>query len=176
MMAPLPPETTQRFFLDYATANRQHTLMVRTTTPQAATTFSTVMDAFLDAIAPTIYAIVIVGARVAQVGSNITSPIAWGGSAGYGATAEPLDLAPRQLCFLGRSTDGRRMRMYLFGYEGATHGDYRISRSENTDVDAAYNVMEANPSFWASISGNVTTKYEYVDINFNSYWERDLRG
>lgn len=174
-MAPLSPDNTQRFFLDYSTTNLSHTLMVRTTSATSAGAFSTFMDDFLTALAPELSLITVDGARVAQISSNVSIPITWSGAATYGTGSEALNFRPRALCFLGRTVNGRRARMFIYGGDFTSPNDFRITRASNANIDAAYDVLELNPQFFAGIDGLATTKYQYCDVNFNSYWEREVR-
>lgn len=174
-MAPLPTDNTQRFFLDYSTTNLSHTLMVRTTSTTSAAAFSTFMDAFLTALAPELSLITIDGARVAQVNTNVSIPITWSGDPSYGTGSESAVFRPRSLCFLGRTANGRRARMYVFGGDYTSPNDFRINRVDNANIDAAIDVLEVNPQFFAGIDGLASVKYSYVDVNFNSYWERAVR-
>lgn len=174
-MAPLSPDNTQRFFLDYSTSLLSHTVMVRTTTATSAAAFSTFMDDFLTALAPELSQITIDGARVAQISTNVSIPVTWSGAATYGTGSESAVFRPRQLCFLGRTVNGRRARMFIYGGDFTSPNDFRIDRAANANIDAAYDVLELNPQFFAAIDGLATVKYNYVDVNFNSYWERKVR-
>lgn len=174
-MAPLAVDNTQRFFLDYSTTNLSHTMMVRTTTPTSGGAFSSFMNAFLTALAPELSLITIDGARVAQINTNVSIPIVWSGAATYGTGSEPLNFRPRQLAFLGRTANGRRARLFVYGGDFTSPNDFRITRAANANIDAAYDVLELNPQFFAAIDGLATVKYGYVDVNFNSYWEREVR-
>lgn len=174
-MAALPVDNTQRFFLDYSTSLLSHTMMVRTTSATSAAAFSTFMNDFLTALAPELSVLTVDGARVAQVNSNVSIPITWSGAATYGTGSESAINRPRQLCFLGRTVNGRRARLFVYGGDFTMPNDYRIDRAANATIDAAYDVLELNPQFFAAIDGLATVKYNYVDVNFNSYWERKVR-
>ncbi len=175
-MAPLPVTNTRRYFLDYHTDVAAHTVMVRTTGSVDEATFSSVFGNFLTQLAPILNLITVDGLRVAVAGSNVTNPAVWSGGASYGTGTEQGFLTPRELCFLGRSSDGRRARLFVFGYKGATPVDFRIESSGSPEISNAYGILNANPGIFISISGLATVKYPYVDVNFNSYWERQRRG
>lgn len=174
-MAPIPPSNTVRYKLNYATANAEHSMLCRTTGSVTPAGFSSFMDSFLTSLSASLYEISIISLQVAAASLNVFNTVTWGGDPSYGSGAEPAVFAPRQICFLGRTSGGRRARMFLFGYKGDTPGTYRIYSADQADIAAAYVVLNANAGAFIGIDGLATVKYNYVDINFNSYWERKVR-
>lgn len=175
-MAPLNPNNTRRYFLNYSTSKAAHTMMLRTTLSVTAANASLVFSDILAAWASQLSLININSMEMAEKGTNVRNPVTWGGSATYGAAAEVGNLAPRSICFLGRSTDGRRARLFLYGYKGATPEDWRLTNADNAAVGTVYATLNTNPGVFLSISELATVKYNYADVNFNSYWERELRS
>lgn len=177
-MAPLPANNTDCFWLDYNDGQNDHSLQVRFDGEDATVNavMSSVQD-FLIALNPELYAITINGARVRSAGSHITAPVLWTGSPTYGSFAMPADLAPRQICFLGRDGTGRRGRWFMFGWDAAPPQPFRIGITPSTAFDDALTVIRDGQAaeIWLTIAGVAPTMYTYVDINYNSYYEEKSR-
>lgn len=175
-MVPIPPSNTTRWKVTYSTANAEHSVLCRSTGALTSAGFSTFFDAFLTALEPRLYEIAIVSLQVAAAGLNVFNTVTWSGAASYGSGAEAAVFAPRQMCFLGRTSGGRRARMFLFGMSGTSPDNYRIYSADDTAISDAYDVLNTNPGVFVGIDGLATVKYNYVDVNFNSYWERAVRS
>lgn len=178
-MAPLNDTGTARVWVDYNDGIFSHTLKVRykgaVSSPGLA--LAAVADLFL-AIASDWYQITITGARNADQDDSFSFPVTWPGLASYGGGAMPRVFAPRQFALLGRDNQGRRMRMFLFGYEGNSPDIYRLARVAGNVVDDALLVIEAAQAngIFVSITNVAPTMYQYADFNFNNYYERQARG
>lgn len=177
-MAPLPENNTDRFWVDYTDGVNSHSLQVRFDGDD--TTVNAVMasiDDFLLALSPELYTLTVQGARVSSAGSNITVPVVWTGGITYGSFAMPADLAPRQICFLGRDGLGRRVRWFVFGWNSTPPDPFRIGITPSTAFDNALLAIQAGHTIetWLTISGQVPSMYTYVDINYNSYYEAKSR-
>jgi hypothetical protein len=132
---------------------------------------------FWTALDPDLYLITIQGCRYAGEGSDISSPILWTGDATYGTGTMPAVRAPLQVCWLGRDSQGRRYRNFVFGLEFTVPDNYR---SPAITGNIAANGLESLISSQAlgvflTIAGLAPTMYTYVDVNYNSYWERKVR-
>lgn len=178
-MAPLADTNTARVWVDYNDGQFSHTLKIRyneaVATPADAITAAA--DLFL-AIASDWYEISIEGARQASQDDVFSFPIAWTGSSSYGGGAMPRVFSPRQFCLLGRDSQGRRARWFLFGFEGTSPDNYRLARSAGNIVDDALAVIEAAQALgiFVSITNIAPTMYQYADFNFNNYYERQARN
>ena len=118
----------------------------------------------------------VVGVRVAADGSNISNPaagtwpVSWGSGAGdHAMTAHYID-------FIGRSLDGRRTRLALFGAEESQGGDdYRLTSAENAAVAASVAVLNGTPNIFLSINKFQPVWYPYADVGINAYWRNRIR-
>ena len=176
-MAPLPPSNTARAWLDYADAFNQHSIMFRIAPTATLVTIKSQIDAVMLQLSPVLTLLTVVGFRVAVIGSNVTNPSPWTGAATYGSGTLLDSNAPRELRFIGRSTDGRQNSVSVYGFSGATPGDYRIDASESADVSDTILAL-ANASALGvglTISGQVPVWKPYASFNFNSYWEKEAR-
>lgn len=177
-MAPLPENSTARLWVDYNDGVNDHSLQVRFDAPD--TTLGIAMthaDNFLTAIAGDLYEITVNGARFAAAGSNISLPATWTGGAVYGSDPMPVLLAPRETRWVGRTQNGRRVSFSIYGGKYVSPDTFRIissgSNLPNLGV-IAINAASDDGAFVA-IDGFRPTMKNYVDVNFNSYWEAEAR-
>lgn len=178
-MAPLPPNGTARVWVDYSDGINDHSLMVRYDAEVTdASTALSAADAFLAALSPQLYLLTVTGARAQAAGTHISFPVVWDGDDTYGSGAMPGALAPRQLCFLGRTAGGRRVRWFVFGSKMDTPADFRFDLDDDASLENAYNIIVGSQLVGAfiAIDGANPVNYPYVDVNFNSYYEEKARG
>ena len=177
-MAPLPQESTARFWVKYNNGVDEHEVMFRHPEESSISALKVVVAAWFDALDPIIYAITIVGARYALNGSTVSNPIVTGLASGYGTGAMPLVSGPRELRFEGRSFDGRRASWSMYAQNIGTPDVYRFLPEANANIDATIAVLGAAASTpdICTISGESPIIYQYANVNFNSYWEEQRRG
>lgn len=177
-MAPLPPENTARFWLDYHTINHAHSLMWRFDADDA--TISVVegdVHSFLTGLTPVLYALTVDSARFAAKGSVVSVPVAWEHAASYGTGDEPLAGGPIEIRYEGRSVGGRRGHTSLYGYKAGVPGTFRIGITPSTPLDDGLIALigaGVHRSYLAIDEQRMNMK-TYVNINFNSYWEAKQR-
>lgn len=187
-MAPLPQNSTARFFFDYVTGNaatsQEHTVQVRCsneTSPEDA------QGAFLDLLNAMGTARFGNGWRVLRVrhqpaGTAFSVPVTLSASlaafVGTGGAVSPPSEAI-ELTYQGRSfTSGRRGDLSLYGTVGySLTTNYRLTPGEASWVGTAVAVLNSVESIvWRAIDGTRLTFYPYANWNYNSYWERKLRS
>jgi len=176
-MAPLPPENTRRFWVEYTDEVNVHELMVRLDTDATVADGITVVNDFFTALDPALYQITITGARFAEAGSTISNPVTWDGDPTFGTGFMPAVNGPREFAWEARSADGRKASYSVYGMQLSTPADYRYGAGEQADLDAARSVLVAahNAGTLCTISGAKGIFKLYVNVNFNSYWERAAR-
>lgn len=176
-MAPLPPQSTARVWLDYSDGTNEHSLVARLGDAVSVATAVTNMNAFMLELAPSLNLLTVIGARAAFDGSNVSNPFTWTGAATYGSGTMPVVNAPRELRFIGRSGDGRRVSVSVYGFSGATPPSYRVSAGVDAAVDDAIDALASASAagVFLSISTAVPVWKTYASFNFNSYWERQAR-
>lgn len=174
-MAPLNPNNTGRYFVDYTVGIHEHTAMVRANAALSPASFGTQINNLLTALTPVLFALTIVRIRWAASGSNVSNPVASGieGSV-YGGSAPANNDYPKFLDFVGRSTGGRRVRNTWFGYKGGLD-DFRVTTAESTAIAAALPNITGGANSWLSIDGLKPVWYNYVDVGYNAYWQRAVR-
>lgn len=184
-MAPLPPNNTARLWIDYVVGGIEHTFQVRYNANQPTIDVVDTVAAILGFIEGELASsFAVQGARVAPAGSNISVPFDISGSAlagfvGTNGSDLPANNAPREISWTGRShTTGRRVEWSLYGYMPNTPANYRWGPGEtvasSSQVIAALNAASAAGIFVA-IDGTPAVWKPYVNVNFNSYWENEVR-
>jgi len=175
-MAPLPHNNTAIFYLDYQTCGHDHTMEVRFGSGSSAGEAAAMIDAFLIALDDYIRVWTVIGARVQDIGTNVSYPVTWDGEDTYGSGAGTEDESAQYLSYVGRSIDGRRYRQFAFG-SAVDHssGKYRVQAGVDAKVAAALAVLEAAAECPVSISGQAINFQQYANCGQNSYWERQIR-
>lgn len=175
-MAPLPVESTQRFVVNYESGSNSHSMQIRTANSVTPAEVGVALDAFLDAIAPNIYAMVITDAVQYDQGNTVSFPVTIGiEGQSYGTGIPSVLNEAAYIDFVGRTTGGRRVRLTVFGPTDLG-GNYRINEGEFASVAAALAVLEGNPGIFVGIDGLDPFWKRYANTGFNSYWEREQRG
>lgn len=176
-MAPLPPSNTKRYFLDYQVTGIPHTLQMRCASSVNAADARNGFNNFLAAITSAIYEITVVGMRVAEQGSNVTNPVAISPAIPlYGSGAQPQGDRPNFIGWVGRSSGGRRARVFLFGYSGFDPPDYRLQPGESGSADAVVAILNATPLLWWAVDGLKPVYKTYTNYGYNAFWQRKNRG
>lgn len=177
-MAPLPVNSTATLFVDYQTCGEGHTLQIRFGVGGSAGDAMTVADALLTALSGELRLITIQGARVRDLGGSVTYPVTWTGAATYGSGAGLHFETAYYMDFVGRSLDGRKCRVSVFGHAAPadlTGDDFRMFASDSSAVANALTALEADPNTPVSISGDTVNWHQYADIGTNAYWRNRIR-
>jgi hypothetical protein len=184
-MAPLPPNNTDRIYLDYTSNNVGHTLILR---PYA---FTGENSDYADAWATVFSQVKLAtdsfyGARFQAAGTNFSLPIEFAevpGTLGGETTLWSQDPESAQMSFVFRGLDtGRRGRIELFTPVALTPWptDNRYNPGDQSTVDALRaDVQELGVSTGdfplASIGGDPVNIYSYANIRLNGYWQTRQR-
>lgn len=175
-MAPISPDNTQRFFVDYTVCTYQHTVLCRAGSTVTAADAGATMAALFAAFDSAIFATTIDGFRSAAPGTNITVPEVWPGAASYGVGAgQPADTAN---CYdmIGRGPTGHRVRVGLFGaILSRDGGDYRMSAAEDALVANAIAVLTSDGDIFLDIDYQVPVWKNYINLGPNAYWRNKVR-
>jgi len=177
-MAPLPPETTSRLWVDYTDGIHTHSLMWRfnNVTSNSAECQSNI-HTWLTAIAPNLFEITILGMRLAGEGSTVSFPGTWTGSSSYGTGAQTAVNAPVEIRYEGRSVTGRKVHAGVYGYKEGLNGAYRIVIVPESALEDGLVALQSAASTGAFVCIDESTPIfkDYVNIQNNSYWERKAR-
>lgn len=175
-MAPLPPNSTARVKIQYNTCEFDHELQIRYAAPNTVDDVITEFNSFINAIEGLLFESTFIGAQVAASGSNVFNdvagswPVTWGSGVGAKvSTAWYYD-------FIGRSVDGRRVRMAVFGAKQiSTTDDYRAFSAEVADIEAGVAVLNGAEGVFLSINQFQPIWKPYANSGVNAYWRNKIR-
>jgi len=174
----LPPNNTDRFFLDYTAVGAQHVMILRAEDGTLGADAAAAFHALLTAIEDNLTEITILSLRHAVAGSDVTVPIDTGVlNPTYGtATVDPIN-RPLQVTFTGRSLDGHKTRVGLFGWAGQNDSSWRKTPAEEASVGDALTVLhdESVAGRFVSISGQRVTWNGYMNLGYNDHWVKRAR-
>lgn len=179
-MAPLPEDSTARLYLDYTAVGDEHTVQVRYATLAEATAAAAIWQALLEAN-PAAFGsnVTFTGARASAPGTNVSNPVPFDPVTFVG-TAVAANQAPRFLSWAGRTTGGRRVRYYFYGFniDNAVPNDFRLSGEENAVYaafqDDLFSLLDETNA--VAIDGLTPVMYNYANVGFNAYWQQEARG
>jgi len=175
-MAPLPDNSTARYFLDYSAFSHQHTLSIRTNGEITPAGISTRLGIFLTAMAGLIYTVSIVGLRYQEAGSDVSLPVTWGGAAAYGAAGGAEYNTALYWGFVGRAASGRRVRVRLFNAAQLQNGNnYRATTTEVPAIATAIAALTGDPGAFLSIDSGAPTWKPYANMGTDAYWRNEIR-
>lgn len=188
-LPPLPANNTNRLFVDYFTGGDgvgvEHTLSVRYIGNAAAWgTAQLEVLALLSAIGEERFwnGWVPLRARYQEANTVITLPCelyaelaAFTGTGG--AIVRRMD--PYEARFVGRSpSTGRRVSLSVYGINFTQPDDnYRVNAGDSgaSYVAAAVAALNGATTVFAAVDGTRATWYSYMNVQFNSYWEKRAR-
>lgn len=173
IMAPLPPNSTPRFRVHYTNAAKSHTMNIRTNDSPSALGVS--VNVFMLAIAGILLPTTIDLVEFAAQGSNVFNSVVSGiEGAAYGGGVPIASTPATYVNFIGRSSDGRRVRLAAFGIV-APGGDFRWMPGENASVDSAIDALNHADNHFQAIGGLKPIWKQYANGGFNAYWQKELR-
>lgn len=176
ILAPLLPNNTARYFLDYSVASTSHTLGMRVDPEVTDADAISVLDSFMDVVGAFCYPITVEGLRFQQAGALVSYDVAWTGSAGWGTGTSVPAVAAQYYDFVGRDTEGRRVRVAVFGAGLVTSGgDYRIVDSEAGWVSDALAALTQDAQMFWTIGGEIPVWKQYINCGVNAYWRNKQR-
>lgn len=172
-MAPLSPSNTPRFRIFYAGGGLQHSFQMRSN--QSPASIGTAANAFLTALTPVLFSLVIDHVEFAPAGSDIFNPVVTGIEGNpYGAGASPIANLAWGWNFIGRTSGGRRVRVAVFS-STVLALNYRASAGEVAAVDAARGSLVANSLSWLGIDGVTPVWKTYANVKPFDHWVKELR-
>lgn len=190
-MAPLPPSSTNRLFLDYITGGVngvEHTLQVRypgadRTANAAQAAVLALMNIFTNGRMRTGWRFL--RARTALAGEEFTgvAPLIAGlqSFAGTNSTAYDRSLEARELTFQGRGIGSpRRVDLSIFGLGAGTPTPSTFRESVSASgfgavIGSAVSFLNSAQCPFLAIDGTQPQWYSYANLSFNRYWTNRLR-
>lgn len=187
-VAALPQNNTTRIFFDYITGDlstsQEHTVAVRLAPgvdiSSAQNYFYALLNAMGSARFNTGWRVLRV--RVQAANSNFSVPAILSTNltnfVGTGGAATPTSEAV-EWTYQGRSpTSGRRVDLSLYGVASISlNTQFRVSPTEAPWLTGAIAVLQdTEGQAFITIDGTPANWYPYLNWNYNSYWERELRS
>lgn len=176
-MAPLPPNNTDVYFVDYEGSMGERTFQVRAVGGSDEAAVVVQIRNFIETLRPALYtSTVFTGCRKRDVGTNVSYPLSWTPIAGTAAGTLAQADYPRYIDFVGRSRDGRRVKITLFGTNLAISADYRLTEGENASILAAVQFLTSGANSFVTISGMSPLWERYANQGFNAYYQQEQRN
>lgn len=175
-MAPLPSNNTACLFVDYSVGGEDHTMLVRIGAGSTVADAMLALSDFLTTLVATIFTITITGARQRAVDAIVTTPVTWIGDATYGTGTATHAQSAWYINFVGRSPQGRKVRLAVFGAVNIVdlaENDYRLPATGA--VEDAIAVLQAADTVIVAIDGNGPIWYPYANLGVNAYWRNRIR-
>lgn len=175
-MAPLPHNNTAIYYVDYATGPVEHTFEVRYNGIVSPSAFGTFANSLLASVSDITCAITVNRVRSQAEGSLFSFPVTTGIEGNvYGVGAGAPDQYASSLNFVGRSPEGRRVKLSIFGYD-QSFGDFRLTNADSVPVTDATILLNSAAGLALAIDGLEPVWYPYANVSVNAYWQRQLRA
>lgn len=189
-MAALPQNSTNRVFVDYITGSHaaatEHTAAFRFADVESYDDLQARVLDFLSAVgAGNLWTgWRVLGVRGQNAGTNFTFPIplsvamqSFTGTGSYTGYSEVHEAV--QTTWMCRSfASGRRGRIDLYGIRvGNVLPGFRLTTAGTNPawIAASVNALNGVAAPWVAIDGVRPVWYQYVNFNYNSYWEEQKR-
>jgi len=172
-MAPLPPESTPRYRVVYSGNGHQHTQEWRSHLSPSA--LNTLLEQLWTEMSPLLYSTTIDDVQFAADGSNIFNSVTMDivGNV-YGSGSGSVSTVPYFISYIGRSSDGRRLRVYFYNVN-ELGVDYRFGAGENANVDDTIADLIAAGSDLVTIGDLTPVWKSYANGGISAYWQRNVR-
>lgn len=175
-LPPLPDNNTDRSWLQYTMMGTQHELCLRWPNATTQATVIAQNTALANALKPYMStADSFTGLRHSDGGSNLSFPLAWTSIVGTNSGTPETDDESKFMALSGRSLGGYRCKTTFFTpFIGDVRG-YRVAVGIDSACDALYNGILALTPDPVSKDGQSVIWNAYINIGYNSYWQRQLR-
>jgi len=177
-MAPADPTATMRLKVLYSGPFGNHTMLLHAKDGVSSGDFISDAIALLNQMAKLMYsAAVFTDALLAFAGSDIFNAITFTAIPSTGSVTPTINSAPSTFIqFGGRSTDGRRVKLYLFESGFEYRSDMRYQSGENTDLDDTVAMLNDEASTIGTITGAAPVWKSYVNVGQNDYLTHKARS
>lgn len=170
-LTPLPSNNTVRAWLKYTSNGIQHELCFRL--PAGSSAADVVVDAgqlatYGKALLRTTDSFSAL--RMSAAGSNLSFPLSWTAIAGLDSSTIELQDKAKFFALSGRSAGGYRCRLTLFNPASSDDLGYRVASSGGL-VGAVAGLTHP----LVAVDGQPVIWNQYINIGYNSYWQRQQR-
>lgn len=116
-----------------------------------------------------------VSARYSAQGSNLSFPSDWTPIVGTNGTTFDPAFGPFFVDWIGRGTDGTRVRWSIQGAVRFTDSNFRVTAMENVAVANGIEALRAAEDLLGTITRVPVRVYDYADVGYNAYRQRKAR-
>lgn len=175
------PTATARLWIDYTVNTKARSAQFRFASASEAASAAATFRTLLAAQTARFYtSTVFTGARVAEVGTNVSNPVAFSSVTGTGTGTQALYDTPRFSTQVGRSAGGSKVRYFMYGIKPSNElpDDYRITGEE----DASITTWWSEEASWIEemnvvcADGLPPVLAGYLNVGMSAYHQRQLRG
>jgi hypothetical protein len=175
-MAAMDPASTDRYWVDYEGPMGKHTMQFRMDSFTAETAARNSIVGFLQVLLPFVYpTVTFYGLRYAMQGQNVSNPLAWSTLQGTATGVLAPENYPRYISWVGRSSNNRRVRIFLYGCISAVTPDYRLNDGESAPADAGMDYLNSTSSLMVAIDSVRPVWKAYANQGYNAYHQRKRR-
>jgi hypothetical protein len=175
-MAVHDPKGTARWWLVYNNNSTEHRMLMRTANAATNILVSGFFSSFLGMLSTHLNSTTVLGLEHAIQGSNVRNPATYTGTVSFGlGTEASSDTRPRCWSFTGRSADGVKTKVFLFGTKTMGEGDLRVDTSESVDVANAVNFLNTTVGAFLGITGLQPIWHIYTNVGYNDHWTKEYR-
>lgn len=172
-LTPLPADNTKRYKMIYSVAGKLHAMISRCSSAQSdavANAHFVACEAALNASigSNTTW----VDLEVALQGSNVfNSTGTWTPTTGSAGVVNAIDY-PRALCFPGRTTGGRKSKVYVYGIASGfvTPDTYEQDPLTSATFQGFQGLLNSQSDFWLGIDGVKPTWYFRLTVKQNDHY------
>jgi hypothetical protein len=175
-LAPLPEDNTIRYWLNYSVGPFDHSFQVRVADGETDSAVIDAIDEFLALQGDLAYEASIIGLEKAAKGSNVRNPVEWTGNPTFGTGTAVIGAQASFYSFTGRSTDGRKNRLFLFEWKQSFPASFRVQASGDADVAAVVAFLQTQTSRFTTISGQRTLWNAYCNVSVHDHFVDEARG
>lgn len=176
-MAPLPESSTERYKYTYQNSINEHSLTFRVVSGTPTNVVDGLFDILISNLGIQCIASTVTAVEKALLGSNIFNPVGdstWVGQT-FGSGSGNANSDARSIGIVGRGSDGRRSRLFLFGY-GVDDPNFRILPSENPNVATVVNAYNDPDVPLLTIGGTAPVFHNYANVKPNDHWVKKARA
>jgi len=161
-LTPLPADNTKRYKLLYTVGPNNHSMTSRCSNAQIDAT----AVSHFQAVAATLQSfvgsnVVFLGVEVAAQGSNVFNPVG-GFTPVTGTAAAVSDVNyPRAVCIAGRTSGGRKTKVFVYGAGNAYSfvASYEEDPLTTVQLQGFQGLLNSQSDFWLGIDGVKPTWY-----------------
>ena len=173
-MAPLSPDGTPRFRVRYFAVGFHHTLELRSHISPGAV--GVILNDFFTALGGAIRQTTLEDVSFAPEASSVFNPVTTGIEGNiYGTGAGDPSETAWFYGFVGRTSGGRRARLFVYGAGNQGH-DYRFIPGESPALTAARDVLAAAGTDLRAIDDLTPTWKTYINAGTARHWVKRLRS